>query len=96
MNEDKKIKNERIAIYFDCICGTTSSLIAIIGIFFFALPLGITNPTFFIASLTFWIFYLLMSLYLIALGISIHYANKNYETRAKSRKLRKLKAPMIS
>ena len=96
MDEDKQIKNERIAVYFDCICGTTSSLIAIIGIIFFALPLGITNFSLFIASLTFWIFYLLISFYLIGLGIFTHYANKNYETRVKSRKPKKLKAPMIS
>jgi len=96
MDEDKRIRNERIAVLFDCICGTTSSLIAIIGIIFFALPLGIANPTFFITSLTFWIFYLLFSFYLIGLGIFTHYTNKNYEKRAKSRKPRKLKAPMIS
>ena len=96
MDEDKRLRNERIAIYVDCICGTTSSLIAVIGIIFFALPLGITNPTFFIAGLAFWIFYLLFSFYLIGLGIYTYYANKNYETRAKSRKPRKLKAPMIS
>lgn len=96
MDEDKRIRNERIAIYVDIICGSTSSLIAIIGIIFFALPLGITNPTLFVTGIAFWIFYLLMSFYLIGLGIFTYYANKNYETRAKSRKPKKLKAPIVS
>ena len=96
MDDDQPIKNERIAVYFDCICGTISSLIAIIGIIFFALPLGVTNFAFFIISLTFWICYLLLSFFLIGLGIFTNYTNKNYETRAKSKKPRKLKAPMIS
>jgi uncharacterized membrane protein len=89
-----EVRNQRIAIYVDCICGIISSLIAISGIIFFALPLGITNSSFFTISLTFWIFWLLFSLYFIGLGLSIHHANKNFDSNAKPKK--KLKAPLVS
>ncbi|GAG28020.1 unnamed protein product, partial [marine sediment metagenome] len=47
----KNIKSERIQIYFDCICGSVSSIIAFIGIFFSTQEKGILNPTYFIIGL---------------------------------------------
>ena len=98
MPSHDKIRNERIAIYFDLIFGTVSSVIAIFLIIFFTITKEITQITSgYIIGLGFWIAWLIMSLSLIGLGIHTHYANKNYYTRAKTRKPRKkLKVPILS
>ena len=64
-----EVRNERIAIYFDCICGTICSITALIGIFFFTLPGGIKNFTTFVIGITFLFGYLFVSLFVIGLGI---------------------------
>jgi hypothetical protein len=94
MPSHDKIKNERIQIYFDCICGTVCSISALIGIFFFVLPGGIKDFTFFVIGTTFWFGYLLLSLFIIGVGISGYYKSKNFSSDGPVSK--KLKAPMIS
>jgi len=97
MPSHSKVKNERIKIYFDLICGVISSSIAIFSIVFFTLIEEITNFTIsYIIGLGFWIIWLLMSLFFIGVGIYTYYAEKNYDIRVKSRKLRKINAPIIS
>jgi hypothetical protein len=93
-DDEDRIKRQRISVYVDSICGIMSATLSLIGIFVFALPLGIANSSLFIASLSFWIFWLLFSLYFIGLGIHIHHANKNFDSNAKPRE--DLKAPIVS
>jgi hypothetical protein len=52
------------------------------------------NFSFFIISLTFWIFWLVLCAYFIGLGISVHNANKNYDPETKPKK--NLRAPIVS
>ncbi len=95
MPSHDKIKNERIQIYFDCICGTACSMSALIGIFFFVLPSGdIKNITFFLIGTIFWFGYLFLSLFVVGVGIYSYYQSKNFSSDGPVRK--KLKAPMIS
>ena len=97
MPSHSKVRNERISIYFDLICGVLSSSIAIFTIVFFTLIEEITNFTInYIIGFGFWIMWLLMSLFFIGVGIYTYYAEKNYDIRAKSRKLKKINAPFVS
>jgi len=91
----EKVKNERIQIYFDCICGTVCSITAIIGGFFFALAGGgVKDFTYFVVGTIFWFGYLFLSLFVIGVGIYTYYQTKNFSPDSPVRK--KLKAPMIS
>jgi hypothetical protein len=90
----KDLKSERIQIYFDCICGTISSISALIGIFYFTLPSdGIKDPTFFVIGTTFWFGYLFLSLFIIGVGIYTYYTAKNFSPDDQIRK--KLKVPIV-
>ena len=90
----KDLKSERIQIYFDCICGTICSISALIGIFFFTLPGGIKDFTFFVIGTTFWFGYLFLSFFLIGVGIYSYYQAKNFSPDDPVRK--KLKVPIVS
>jgi len=90
---EKDLKSERKAIYFDCICGTICSISAFVGIFVFTLQEGILYPVNFILGLTFWIIYLLISIFVIGLGIYTYYKAKNFNPDAVPKK--KLRAPMV-
>ncbi len=91
------LKSERIMIYFDLICGVISSSIAISTIVFFTITEEISQiTTTYIIGLGFWIAWLLISLFFIGVGIYTYYAEKNYDIRAKSRKLRKINTPIVS
>jgi len=91
--QQKKLKNLRIQIYFDCICGTICSITAFIGIFFFAQQEGILFPVNFAIGLFFWIGYLAISLFVIGLGIHSFYREKHFDPDIIPKK--KLKAPMV-
>ena len=88
------IKSERIQIYFDCICGTICSISALFGIFFFMLPGGIKDFTFFVIGTTFWFGYLFLSLFIIGVGIHSYYQAKNFSLDGPVRK--NLRAPIVS
>jgi len=95
MPSHDKVKNERIQIYFDCICGTVCSISALIGIFFFALPSGeVKNVPIFVIGTTFWFGYLFLSLFVTGVGIYSYYKSKNFSSDGPVRK--KLKAPIFS
>ena len=89
----KNIKSERIAIYFDCICGTICSITAFFGIFYFTQQKGILFPVNFTVGLIFWFGYLGISIFIIGLGIYTYYREKNFNPDAIPKK--KLKAPMV-
>jgi hypothetical protein len=92
MSVADKAKNERMSIYVDCILGIISASIGLIGIIFFTIPAW--NSPGYLIGLSFWIFWLILCAFFIALGISTHYANKNFDSDARPRK--DLKAPIVS
>ena len=63
-----KAKSERKGFYFDVICGMVSSIIALTSIIFVSIMYGITNMGGWFAGLTFWILYLILSLFLMGIG----------------------------
>jgi uncharacterized Tic20 family protein len=90
---NRKVKDVRRQIYFDCICGIISSVLSLIGIIFTAIVFGIKNRIYFTIGITFWICYLIFSIFLILFGIYTWYQEKHYEER-KPRK--DLKPPIVS
>jgi len=62
-------KSERKRLYFDLICGMVSSILALMGIIFFAIMYGITDMAGWLTGLTFWILYLLLSVFMVAIGL---------------------------
>ena len=89
----KDIKSERVAIYFDCICGTICSISALIGIFFSTQQEGILNPANFTLGLIFSFGYLGISIFVIGLGIYTYYGDKSFNPDAIPKK--KLRAPIV-
>jgi len=85
-------KNERISVYVDCILGTISSSLALFAIAFTTIKYGISNLKWYTVGLTFWICWLIFSLFLIGLGIYTHMKNKNFDA-TKTRK--DLRPPII-
>jgi len=97
MPSNNKVRNERIAIYFDIICSVTCSVISISAIIFFTITEGITTfTTAYILGLGFWIALLLLSLGLFSVGIHAYYSDKNYDTRDKSKRPKNIKVPFVS
>jgi len=87
-----KEKNIRAAIYVDCVLGIISSIISLTGIFYSAI---ITNTTgdFWVIGLSFWTAYLLVSIYLIFLGIYTYFREKKYGVKKPKKDL---KPPIVS
>ena len=97
MPSNNKVRNERIAIYFDIICSVTCSSISIFAILFFTITEKITTFTVpYILGLGFWIALLILSCFLFGVGIHAYYSDKNYDTRDKSKKPKNIKAPFVS
>ncbi|NVM16089.1 MAG: hypothetical protein HWN80_00130 [Candidatus Lokiarchaeota archaeon] len=91
--QQKKLKSLRIQIYFDCICGTICSITAFIGIYFYIQEEGILFPINFAIGLSFWIGYLLLSFFMIGLGIYTYYREQRFDPDATPKK--DLKAPIV-
>ena len=91
--QHKDLKSQRIAIYFDCICGCVCSISAFIGIFFYTQQEGILYPTNFVIGLSFWIGYLFLSLFVVGVGLYTYYGEKNFDPDAIPKK--KLRAPVV-
>jgi len=91
--QHKNLKSQRIAIYFDCICGSVCSITAFIGIFVYTQQVGIEYPVNFMLGISFWIGYLLLSLFIIGLGIYTYYREKNFNPDAIPKK--KLKETIV-
>jgi hypothetical protein len=60
---------ERKMLYFDLTCGIVSSIIALSGIISFAILYGITYWPGFFTGLIFWAFYLVLSIFMIGIGL---------------------------
>ena len=89
----KDNKSERVQIYFDCICGSISSIVALFGISLVVIQKGILNLTYFTIGVSFWIGYLAVSIFMIGLGLYTYYREKNSDPKAIPKK--KLKAPIV-
>ena len=91
--QQKKLKSLRIQIYFDCICGIICSITAFIGIFFYTKQEGILFPINFAIGFLFWIGYLLVSIFMIGLGIYTYYREQHFNPDAIPKK--DLRAPIV-
>lgn len=69
-------KSERKRLYFDLICGIVSSVLALTGIIFFAVMYGISNMAGWLTGLVFWILYLLLSIFMISIGVYTKYKER--------------------
>jgi len=87
-----RVKNERIAFYLDIILGTISSVFAIIGIIIATILGDIINWGWYYFGLTFWICWLIFSLFLIGLGIYSRYQEKHFD---ESEPRKDLKPPIV-
>ncbi|TFF92915.1 MAG: hypothetical protein EU543_04765 [Promethearchaeota archaeon] len=90
----RKSLDTRKRIYFDCILGTFFSIISISSIIYTTLNKGIYNLGFFLFSLSFWIIWLGISLFLISWGLYIRYLEKN-PAKLESKYKKDLKAPIV-
>lgn len=88
MESSDQARQERISVYVDCILGTISAILSLSGIAFFTIKFGVSNRTTYTIGLTFWVFWLLFSLFLIGLGIYTHMKNKNFDQTKTRRDLR--------
>jgi uncharacterized membrane protein (DUF485 family) len=84
-------KDERIAIYFDLLCGIISSAIALIGIFYVFFTHRIISTGWFTVSLIFWIGYLVFSFTIIGFGIYVWKREKHFDS---SKQRTDLRAPI--
>lgn len=75
-------KSHRKAIYFDLICGVVCSTTALMGIIFISITQEITYMADWVTGLTFWIFYLIFSLFLISIGIYTSWKEKHFDDQA--------------
>lgn len=79
MKFNDETKNERKSLYFDLICGVICSSSALIGITVITFMHEITNKTGWIAGLTFWITYLVLSLVLVFFGLYTRWKDKHFD-----------------
>jgi len=87
-----KVKSERQRLYFDLICGVICSTSALAGIMYVTIMFKITNVGGWLTGLTFWIFYLILSISCIVMGIYSKWKEKQFDER-KPRK--DLKPPIV-
>jgi uncharacterized membrane protein YhaH (DUF805 family) len=96
MPRKDKVKEERKSLYFDLICGIINSTLAIICIFFTTIVYGIKDVLGFSIGVTFCIFYLGVSIFLIFIGIYTKQKEKKYGIISKKKRKREIKAPIVS
>jgi hypothetical protein len=92
MSTSKHFKSERKSIYFDIMCGITSSIIALTGIAWAVVFNRVASIGWFTISVTFWGGYLAFSFFLISLGIYTWHKEKNLD---KYKPKKDLKAPIV-
>ncbi len=77
--QKKRDKKDRQALYFDLIWGIVSSILALTGIFYVAITQKIKNMGMFITGASFWILYLILSIFLIGMGVYLWYKEKHWD-----------------
>ena len=92
MASKSQAKRERQAIYFDLICGVTSSVIALTGITYAVISNRVTIIGWFIASVAFWMGYLLFSVLMISIGLYTNYQSKHFDP---SKYKKDIKPPIV-
>ncbi|MHA2282215.1 MAG: hypothetical protein ACXAC5_15335 [Promethearchaeota archaeon] len=88
-------RKENQQLYFHLICGTICAITALTGIIFNAVVYRITSIEGFLTGLSFWIFYLVFSLFLIGVGIYTAHKEKKYGIIIKKRKRKDIKPPIV-
>ena len=73
---DKKVASQ---IFFDCLCGVISAILAIVGLVLVTLKTKIDSTTTLTISFTFWIGYLIFSFAMISFGIRSKIKERNFE-----------------
>jgi len=96
-----RIRDERIAMYFDIILGILMSSATLFGIFFFSITEGIEYFSIFyvlglVLGVVFWISWLIFSIVLMVIGIKSYLDTKYFEKTGKPKKARKIRAPIVS
>ena len=95
MKTEGDIRKDRQAIYFDCICGGSISIISITFIIIRTFEVGIfENYVTYALGLGFWIFLFICSLFLIYEGIHTYFLEKKHPEGIPSKK--PAKAPVFS
>jgi hypothetical protein len=87
-------KGFQTALFFETILGIISSSLAIYAIIFVANNFVIEYPWMFITSLTFWICYLIFSIFIIFLGIYTWYKEKHFDEYKDKYEKKILRAPI--
>ena len=88
MSEERKLRGERIQIYFDCICGTICSIITIISLIITFINQRILNYTIFVISIVFFTSWLSLSVFIIFLGIYTWHKAKYFDETKQRKDLR--------
>jgi len=92
-----RLKNERIAIYFDIILGIVISVTSLYCVIFFTLTEGIKNfSIFYVLGILFLLGWLGLSIFFLVIGIKSYYNEKYFELTGKNKKQREIRAPMVS
>ena len=95
MSTDKKeLLRHRRALYFDCIAGTGTAIFSLTAIFIVTRVNQITNMVSFLFGVGFWIAFLGLSLFIIAIGLRGFYLEKKYPEGVPTKK--KVRAPIVS
>lgn len=94
MSTDRKeLLRHRRALYFDCIIGSGIAITSLTLIFTGTRYTEITDIPSYLLSVGFWIFFLGLAVFLIAIGIRGFYLEKKYPDGVPTKK--KIRAPMV-
>jgi hypothetical protein len=89
----KDILRHRSALYFDCIVGSGIAILSLTLIFTGTRYTHITDIASFFLSVGFWIFFLGLAVFLIAVGLRGLYLEKKYPDGVPTKK--EIRAPMV-
>ncbi len=92
VHTEDRVKKERQQLYFDLICGIICSVTALSGIIFMTIVHGISDMSGWLVGFTFWMVYLIFSLFLISVGLYTRWKDKHFDEK-KPRK--DLKPPIV-
>jgi predicted transporter len=88
-------KSERKQLYFDLICGLISAVLAVAGITGFAIAYGITSWSGFLTGLIFWVLYMILSLFLIGIGLYTRRKERQMWERGEIEPRKDVSPPML-
>ncbi|MHA2036325.1 MAG: hypothetical protein ACW98X_07815 [Promethearchaeota archaeon] len=89
---EEKVKKERQQLYFDLICGVICSVTALSGIIYMTVVFGISDMSGWLVGFSFWMVYLIFSLFLISIGLYSRWKDKHFDDQTPRKDL---KAPIV-